>query len=115
MSIHIRIKQLRQEKGWSQANLAERVGIRQKQISTYETGVNHPSTDILIRLAEVFDVSLDYLALDSQGESTKIQVKDRELLRYFEKIDDYNEGERKVIKDILDLVVIKHDLREMVA
>jgi len=106
---------LRQERNWTQGELAKKLGIRQKQISAYETGANHPSTDILIRLAEVFDVSLDYLAFDLQGQSSKVHIKDRELLRYVEEIDDYTEEERRVIKEILNLVIVKHKLREAIA
>jgi len=113
MDIHNRIRQLRQERQWSQAELAEKVGIRQKQISAYETGVNNPSTEILIKLAEAFDVSLDYLAFESRGENTKIAVKDRELLKAFETIDDYTEEERKTAKEILNLVIMKHKFQEL--
>ena len=57
MTISERIRLLRQERKWTQAELAERLGIHQKQVSAYERGVNLPSTDILIKLAEVFDVA----------------------------------------------------------
>ncbi|MCK5069558.1 MAG: helix-turn-helix transcriptional regulator [Desulfocapsa sp.] len=51
MTIADRIKQLRQERQWTQAELAEKIGIKQKQISAYERGVNSPSTDFLIKIA----------------------------------------------------------------
>ena len=113
MDIHQRIKRLRQEKNWTQAELAQKLGIRQKQISAYECGTTKPSTEVLIKLAEAFDVSLDYLAFEVQGKNTKIQVKDRELLRSFEMIDSYSEEERKVAKEILDLVIMKHRFQKL--
>lgn len=113
MNISSRIKQLRTEKKWTQAELAERLGIRQKQISAYERGTNVPSTEVLIKLAETFDVSLDYLAFEVQGQSTKIAVKDRDLLRYFEAIDYYSEDERRLVKDMLNLVVMKHKFQNL--
>jgi hypothetical protein len=39
------------------------------------------STDILIQLAEVFDVTLDDLAFDSQAGASKLNIQDRELLQ----------------------------------
>lgn len=105
MDIHSRIKKLRQERGWTQEELANKIGIQQKQVSAYERSVNFPSTEILIKLAEVFDVSLDYLAFDKASISAKVEVKDRELLRYFETIDKMNEKDKNTVKEILHLVV----------
>lgn len=113
MDIHKRIKQLRIEKNWTQTELADRLKIKQKQISAYERGANKPSTEVLIRLAEVFEVSLDYLAFELQGQSSKLEVKDRELLRYFETIDKFDLEERKMAKDVLDLIVMKHKFQEL--
>ena len=64
-------------------------------------------------MAEVFDVSLDYLSFTKEGQSAKVQVKDRELLRYFEAIDNYPEKEKGVVKEILSLVVTKNKFKEL--
>lgn len=56
--------ELRKENGWSQADLASKIGGDAGQISRYEHGRITPSADLIIRLAEVFDVSVDYLLLD---------------------------------------------------
>ena len=114
MSLSNRIKVIRTEKGWKQSELAERVGISQKQISSYETGNSTPPTDILIKLAEVFEVSLDYLAFEAQGQNARINVKDRELLRRFETLDQFSEEERKLIKDVIDLVITKQKMKTVV-
>lgn len=108
-----RIRQLRQEQHWTQAELAEKLGIHQKQISAYERGVNIPSTDILIKLAEVFDVTLDYLAFEAQGQPAKLNIQDRELLRRFELVDTLSEKEKDLAKEILDLVILKHRFQEL--
>lgn len=115
VDIHERIRRLRQERKWTQEELADKLGIQQKQISAYERGANNPSTDVLMKLASVFDVSLDYLAFDIDGQSAKVQVKDRELLRYFETIDTFEETEKKIVKDILSLVVKNHKIKEELA
>ena len=64
MSLQERVKELRKEHGWSQGELAERVGADPAQISRYENGRITPSADAVIRLAEVFDISCDYLLVD---------------------------------------------------
>lgn len=111
MAIHDKIKRLRQEQDWTQAELGDKVNVHQKQISSYERGVNVPSTDILIKLAEVFDVTLDYLAFDDSRPSVALSsgnIQDRELLRRFEAVDALPEKERSLAKEMLDLLVLKN-------
>ena len=115
MSLHERIKRLRQERGWTQAEVAEKVSIHQKQISTYERGVTSPSTDVLIKLAEVFDVTLDYLAFESQHLTGKTNIQDRELLRRFEAIDPLPEAYRTMAREMLDLLVLKFRFQTLAA
>lgn len=111
MDLHERIRQLRLERKWSQVELAEKVGVHQKQISAYERGANNPSTDVLLKLAKVFDVTVDYLA--AYESKSKTDFKDRQLLDYFRKIDEFPEDQRRVVKEILDLVVVKQTMREV--
>lgn len=113
MVIGERVKKLRQEHQWTQAELAERLGIKQKQISAYERGINLPSTDVLIKLAETFDVTLDYLAFETKGQPAKLNIQDRELLRKFEMVDSLTEKEKGLAKEILDLVILKHKFQEL--
>lgn len=64
MPIGEQIKDLRKERGWSQADLAAKINGDAGQISRYEHGRITPSADVIIRLAEVFDVTTDYLLLE---------------------------------------------------
>jgi len=115
MAIKDRIRQLRQEQNWSQTQLAQKMGIHQKQVSAYERGRNTPSTDVLIKLADIFDVSLDYLAFEAEGQSAKVNIKDRELLRRFEEIDKLSEKDKGTIKEILDTFILKNKFQSLAA
>lgn len=57
----MRIKALREERGLSQAQLGQIIGVKRYSIYTYEKGKSCPDMQGLIALAEYFDVSLDYL------------------------------------------------------
>ncbi len=60
-----RIRALRSERGWSQDELATKISAAgAHQISRYENGKIIPATETVVRLAEVFDVSIDYLLVD---------------------------------------------------
>ena len=56
-----RLMALRKEKGISQADLGEILGVTRWSVLNYEAGKNRPDYDGLIALADFFDVSLDYL------------------------------------------------------
>ncbi len=56
-----RLKTLRKNKGISQRSLSKRFGYGATAVSGYENRRNEPSLDMLIQLAEYFDVTVDYL------------------------------------------------------
>lgn len=56
-----RIKQLRTEKGITQQDLSDKLGITKSILSKYENGHREPGREILNSLADFFDVSVDYL------------------------------------------------------
>ena len=56
-----RIRELREKRELRQIDLSRETGIDQKTISNYETGKTNPDSYALIRLADFFGVSIDYL------------------------------------------------------
>ena len=56
-----RLKELRNEKGLSQTELAKELKVSQRSISSWETGFRQPDFETLRLIAEYFDVSTDYL------------------------------------------------------
>ena len=56
-----RMKSLRNEYGISQQELADRMGISFAAISMYERGLRDPSTDNIIKMANILHCSVDYL------------------------------------------------------
>lgn len=56
-----RIRDLREDKDWSQKQIAQMLGMSQTGYSKYETGENDIPTQILIKLAKIHNTSVDYL------------------------------------------------------
>lgn len=56
-----RLKELRLENGMTQQQIASLLNIRQQSYTRYENGTGEPSLQTLIKLAEIFSVSTDYL------------------------------------------------------
>lgn len=60
-TLSVRIKQLREQRGLSQEQLALDAGTSQRQISKYETGKNDPTAQVLLALAVSLDTTTEYL------------------------------------------------------
>ena len=59
--MEIRLKQLRADRGVSQIKLAMDLNVNQNSISRYESGLREPDYNTLIKIADYFKVSIDYL------------------------------------------------------
>ncbi len=55
------LRKLRKEKGITQINLQMKIGIEQALLSKFESGERTPPTESLIRLADFYNVSIDYI------------------------------------------------------
>lgn len=56
-----RIKEQRKLYGFTQRDIAEKLGISQPSYIRYENGSSEPSQENLVKIADIFDVSVDYL------------------------------------------------------
>ncbi len=61
MEFFDRLKELRNEKGLSQQQLAQALGLSRSRYSLYELGVREPSIDLLKTMASFFNITIDYL------------------------------------------------------
>ncbi|MGM0239440.1 helix-turn-helix domain-containing protein [Enterococcus sp. AZ103] len=65
-----RIKSLRKEMGWTQNDLATKINVSQQTIGSWEVGRAEPNSEVLIKLSELFGVTVDYLL----GKTDKKQI-----------------------------------------
>ncbi len=61
MPLYPRIRELREARGYTQRELAAMLEMLQPQYFRYETGRRDIPTELLIRLAEIYEVSVDYI------------------------------------------------------
>ena len=57
----VRLRDARAERGWTQAELADRIGVSRKTINTIENGVFIPSTVLALKLAKAFETDVEAL------------------------------------------------------
>lgn len=85
------LKQLRNEKGITQEQLAEILGVSGRTVSRWETGTNLPDLSILVQISEYYDVEIKEIL---NGER-KSENMDNELKETLLKVADYHELERR--------------------
>lgn len=74
----MRLKELREEKGLFQRELANIFHISKNSVYNWENGISEPNIDLLIKLANYFECSIDYL-LGRESESGLIEIKGTQL------------------------------------
>lgn len=105
-----RIKQLRKEKNWMQSDLSERIGADSRQISRYENNKIVPTLETVIKIAEVFDVTIDYLIKD-HAPRTYLPTKDKDLLKHLDQLQELTESDRTCLLHIIDALITKNEIR----
>ena len=70
------LTELRKQKGYTQISLAEKLNYSDKAISKWENGSSLPPIDVLLELANLYGVTLDYLVKDSSQKDKKLLKND---------------------------------------
>jgi len=107
MALKERLKELRNEKGITQEELSNYLNVSRSTIAGYETGKRKPEYETLQKLANYFNVSLDYLLGSSNERSSADKIKnaisdDKELQETWEQISQ-RENLQLLFKQTKDL------------
>ncbi|MFD1953158.1 helix-turn-helix domain-containing protein [Paenibacillus thailandensis] len=76
-----KLKTERKKRGWSQEELAEKLFVSRQSVSKWENGQNYPSIEIIIKVSDLFGLTIDEL-LRSDEELTRKVIKDSKQLAY---------------------------------
>lgn len=91
----LRLRQLRKDKHMTQAQVAGRIGVTASMVSSYETDIRLPSYEVMLRLADVFGVTVDYLLC-------------RQEKRFLD-ISDLTDEEASVVCGMVEVLRKKHE------
>lgn len=105
-----RLKALRTEAGWSQAELAEKIDSDARQVSRYENSKVAPGLEAVIRMAQVFNVTVDYLLID-EAERRPLNAPSSHVDARLADLDQLTDEERATITNVIDALVTKAKLR----
>ena len=103
-----RIKSLREEFGYTQQELANKLDGAKSTIAMYENETRKPSLDILVKLSEIFNCSIDYILCKSNvRNSVEIQI-DTDKINIGLSANDYEnitDNQKKQIEEFAKFVL----------
>ena len=94
------IADLREQKNWSQTDLADNSGVSRVMIGKYERGEAVPSIDAAKKIADAFEVSLDYLV----GEGINASF-DKKTLARLKDLEDLDDNKKQTLFDLIDTYI----------
>jgi len=107
MSFSNRLKFLRKENDLYQKELAEKIGVSRTTITQYENGAREPNYETLKKLANFFEVSIDYLLGNTNQRRSAVKreaafFEDKKLLEAYENLK-HRKDLQMMFKETMDL------------
>ena len=97
------IAECRKEKGLTQAQLAEKLGITDKAVSKWERGIAMPDTSIMLELCGILGISVNEML---SGEKISIENNDKKNERLFLDLSNEIEQKNKMIRTSMWIMMI---------
>ncbi|MFC7063015.1 helix-turn-helix domain-containing protein [Halobacillus seohaensis] len=110
-SLGERLKQARENKGWSQTHVCGNLAISNSRLSGYERNYREPDTKMLTTLASLYEVSIDWLTGMTNQSQREISnqdldslISDPELQRWYVSLSHCKEEDLRKLKKIWEII-----------
>ena len=113
MSFGARLAELRRTAGYTQAELAEEIGISQRMVAYYEKQTEHPPSSLLPEIARALRVSTDAL-LGVAAMTRAARPANSRLERRLQQIDKLGAKEKRQILQFLDTFLDRERLKQRI-
>jgi len=111
-SIGERLTRIRKDRGYTQVELAEKIGIIQSLVSSYESGALKLSAEMAVRFAMALEVATDDLLMpDKKANGKNGKKPSRKILRRLEKIETLPRTQQTAVLKTIDNALELHTLK----
>ena len=104
MNLATRLAQYRKQRGMTQAQLADALGLHITQVKRYEAGSSQPSVDGLKKIAVLLHVSADELLFGDEGRDPGDKLR-----RHFAAVANLPDAEQRTVIDVIEGLLLKHE------
>lgn len=112
MDFKDRLKEARTKKALSQSELAKSINVHVTNISRYERGENMPTSEVLGKLANALDTTVDFLMSGSLNDIADTDISDKELLSQFKRAEHLPQDKKRLVKEFLESFLITSELQQ---
>ena len=109
LSVGERIAYFRRLKDWKQKELAEKLGVYPAHLSKWEKGHLKPSSEVLARIAEALETTVDELL---SGQLT-VELQDSQLLRSFQRAQELTKEDKAIIVRMVHALTTKQRMEQV--
>ncbi|WP_291578358.1 helix-turn-helix domain-containing protein [Clostridium sp. UBA6640] len=108
MNLSEKILKLRKSKGMSQDGLGEELGVSRQSVSKWESGQVTPELDKIIKIANIFDVTTDYLLMPSETDELllKTSILESEQKKIFNQQAKMKNHQFSIVSSVISLGLI---------
>lgn len=100
-----RVKQLRKDKGWTQKELGNKIGVTYAQLNKYEGGTNAPPLDKLHTLASALETTIDFLVTGNLAEH--MPIHNTRLIQRFQELEAFAPEDQETVIKLIDAMIVK--------
>ncbi|HJF30800.1 MAG TPA: helix-turn-helix domain-containing protein [Sporosarcina psychrophila] len=112
MSLGFHLKKEREKRNWSQVEVAKKVGITNAVLSNYERDYRDPDTETLKKLADLYNVSTDFLLgrtensspMNKDEEAFQKAISDPDLKRWYSELPNSDEEDLQKLRKMWDII-----------
>ncbi len=111
MNLNERLKACREKKGYTQTFISEKLDVNKATLSSYESGRRKPDYETLTKLADIYEVSIDYLL--GRAMHQKLTVKETEEIsketnEWMTLINQLSEDNKELFKSTIQSFISKN-------
>ena len=115
MGLAENIRKIRKKKGWSQKELGEMIGSHLSHVNRIETGKYKPSLDVLKKIADALEVSLDFLVSEKEEELQEVKIEDKTMSERIKLLNTLEPEDRKAVIRVIDAMLTKKKIQRLVS
>lgn len=96
-----------------QTQLAELAGISYAQVGRYEIKGAQPPAEVVKKIADALDTTVDFLISGDTDEKAASALKDAELLQQFRAVEQMDDDDKHTIKKLIDAFITKRKIQQL--
>ncbi|WP_144561619.1 helix-turn-helix domain-containing protein [Bacillus mycoides] len=111
MTLNERLKACREKKGYTQTFISEKLDVNKATLSSYESGRRKPDYEILTKLADIYEVSVDYLlgrSIHHKLTTEETEGIQKETNEWMKLINQLSEDNKELFKSTIQNFISKN-------